>query len=280
MEKPDLYENDLTDENLPSPGKQEEAAHKLRLDPDILASTPPDDEDEDEDDDDDDSDEDDDEDEDLGRLIGSGPMSETLSLLKTTFTQFNSDKAPRLAAAVAFTTIFSIAPLLIITISIVGEVLGFAHSAHPHTQVENSLILYVQNAAGHDAAVAVRSMVRCELRQSTRGRDRANHRLGHVHCRCIGRLRRDSGCAQHGVARRARQEFASDHDPRSDRLDRHAARDRISLARVVSSRAPVSRSCRANFANAFPFPAAGLALAAINWIVSLAVITVLFADDV
>jgi hypothetical protein len=40
MERRDLYENDLTEEDLPSPARRDDAAHDLELDPDIL---PPDD---------------------------------------------------------------------------------------------------------------------------------------------------------------------------------------------------------------------------------------------
>jgi hypothetical protein len=56
MERTTLYEDDLTEERLPSPTQREETAHGLALDPDV---------DDDDDDDDDDEDEDDDDDEDL-----------------------------------------------------------------------------------------------------------------------------------------------------------------------------------------------------------------------
>ncbi len=42
------------------------------------------------------------------------------SLLKETFQEWNEDKAPRLAAALAYYTAFSLAPLLIVVISIAG----------------------------------------------------------------------------------------------------------------------------------------------------------------
>lgn len=45
-------------------------------------------------------------------------------LLKETFTEWNNDKASRLAAALAYYTIFSLAPLLIIAIAIAGAVFG------------------------------------------------------------------------------------------------------------------------------------------------------------
>ena len=43
-------------------------------------------------------------------------------LLRETFSEWNEDKAPRLAAALAYYTAFSIAPLLIIVVSIAGIV--------------------------------------------------------------------------------------------------------------------------------------------------------------
>lgn len=45
-------------------------------------------------------------------------------LLKETFDEWNKDKASRLAAALAYYTIFSLAPLLIIVIAIAGAVFG------------------------------------------------------------------------------------------------------------------------------------------------------------
>ncbi|AKG20590.1 YihY/virulence factor BrkB family protein [Calothrix sp. 336/3] len=48
------------------------------------------------------------------------------SLLQETFGEWQKDKASRLAAALAYYTIFSIAPLLIIVIAVVGAVFGEA----------------------------------------------------------------------------------------------------------------------------------------------------------
>lgn len=45
-------------------------------------------------------------------------------LLKETFQEWNEDKASRLAAALAYYTVFSIAPLLLIAIAIVGFIFG------------------------------------------------------------------------------------------------------------------------------------------------------------
>ena len=47
-----------------------------------------------------------------------------LNLLKATWDEWNEDKAPRLGAALAYYTVFSLAPLLIIVIAIAGFVFG------------------------------------------------------------------------------------------------------------------------------------------------------------
>jgi membrane protein len=49
---------------------------------------------------------------------------EALSLLKATFFEWLDDQAPMLGAALAYYTVFSLAPLLIITIAIAGLVFG------------------------------------------------------------------------------------------------------------------------------------------------------------
>lgn len=49
---------------------------------------------------------------------------EYLSLFKDTFTEFSNDRAPRMGAALAYYVTFSIAPLLLIAISIAGLIFG------------------------------------------------------------------------------------------------------------------------------------------------------------
>ncbi|MGE5263766.1 MAG: YhjD/YihY/BrkB family envelope integrity protein, partial [Acidobacteriota bacterium] len=49
---------------------------------------------------------------------------ETLELFKDTFSNWNKDHAPRLGAALAYYTVFSLGPLLIIVIAIAGLVFG------------------------------------------------------------------------------------------------------------------------------------------------------------
>jgi len=51
-------------------------------------------------------------------------VREYLDVLKQTFKEFGEDKVPRLGAALAYYTIFSIGPLLLISVAMAGIFLG------------------------------------------------------------------------------------------------------------------------------------------------------------
>jgi membrane protein len=79
--------------------------------------------------------------------------------LKETFRRWNADKAPRLAAALSFTTLFAIAPLFVIVIALAGQVLGLGNGGHGHHLVEDQLLAAIRGSAGPAAADLVRAMV-------------------------------------------------------------------------------------------------------------------------
>ncbi|GAC1425904.1 MAG: hypothetical protein NVSMB5_20310 [Candidatus Velthaea sp.] len=54
MERKELYQDDLTEERMPTPAQREENEHTMALDPDTSADDDDDDEEDDDDDDDDD----------------------------------------------------------------------------------------------------------------------------------------------------------------------------------------------------------------------------------
>jgi membrane protein len=72
-------------------------------------------------------------------------LKTVISLLKQTFTEWQEDKAPTLAAALAYYTVFSLAPLLIIVIAIVGLVFG-AEAA------QGQIVAQLQSLIGKDGA--------------------------------------------------------------------------------------------------------------------------------
>ena len=80
-------------------------------------------------------------------------MKRYLTLFKQTFSEFGSDKVPRLGAALAYYTIFSIAPLLLIAISVAGLVFG-------REAVQGQLFTQLRGVLGSSAAAAVQEMVK------------------------------------------------------------------------------------------------------------------------
>ena len=73
-----------------------------------------------------------------------------LNLLKETASEWMSDKAPRLGAALAYYTVFSIAPLIIIAITIAGLI--FQDS-------QQQVIAQVQSLVGEEGAKTIQSMI-------------------------------------------------------------------------------------------------------------------------
>ncbi len=79
-------------------------------------------------------------------------VKDIIPLIKNTFTEWSEDKASRLAAALAYYTIFSIPPLLIIAIAIAGQVFG-------QEAAENQIIAQFSNLIGADSAEALQAMI-------------------------------------------------------------------------------------------------------------------------
>jgi membrane protein len=73
-----------------------------------------------------------------------------LNLVKETASEWMSDKAPRLGAALAYYTVFSIAPLIIIAITIAGLVFNNAQA---------QVIAQVQSLVGEQGAKTIQSMI-------------------------------------------------------------------------------------------------------------------------
>jgi membrane protein len=198
------------------------------------------------------------------------------AMLKETVAAWNADKAPRLAAAIAYSTVFAIAPLLIITIALVGTVLGFTGSAHPHTSVENALLSQIRHAAGADAATMVRGMVDASF-----GKPRAS-----VIAQIIGWVSFVIGASSVFVALQDALNTVWNTKAPVHQNVLVMLRDRavtigmllvIGFLMVMTSLLNVAISfISANVTRILPFPNAGLAFAAVNWLISIVVIAVLF----
>jgi len=79
-------------------------------------------------------------------------MKRLFPLFKQTYKEFNEDKAPRLGAALAYYTVFSIAPLLLIAVTIAGAVFG-AEAAR------NEISAQLSGLMGPATATALEHMV-------------------------------------------------------------------------------------------------------------------------
>lgn len=83
-----------------------------------------------------------------------GPVAETVYLLKGSAQEFSDDNAARLAAALAYYTVFSLAPLLLVIIALVG----FFWEAE-QDEVRDRLIGELSDAIGQDGAAAIQTML-------------------------------------------------------------------------------------------------------------------------
>ena len=73
------------------------------------------------------------------------------SLLRQTFNAWYEDRAPRLGAALAYYTVFALAPGLILIIALAGLLLG-------KEAAQGQIITQVQDLAGEAGAEAVRDL--------------------------------------------------------------------------------------------------------------------------
>jgi membrane protein len=80
-------------------------------------------------------------------------MKKYLGIFKQTITEFSQDKVPRLGAALAYYTIFSLAPLLLIVIAIVGLVFG-------HDAAQNKIFEQLHGVLGATTAEGMQEMVK------------------------------------------------------------------------------------------------------------------------
>ena len=73
-------------------------------------------------------------------------------MLKQTFSAWSDHEAPRLGASLAFFTILSLAPLLILIIAIVAVIFG-------HSTAQDQIVGQIEGVMGHDGGRAVRGII-------------------------------------------------------------------------------------------------------------------------
>ena len=94
----------------------------------------------------------------LAREAAPGPRrfswrpKTVFQLLKATYFEWSKDKVPRMGAALAYYTIFSLAPLLVIAIAIAGLVFGAQ-------AVQGRIMGEIQGLVGSESARAIQTMI-------------------------------------------------------------------------------------------------------------------------
>jgi len=79
-------------------------------------------------------------------------MKRYIELFKKTWTEFSNDKAQRLGAALAYYTLFSIAPLLLIAIAVAGLIFG-------RSQAQAQIVAQLRTLMGDAGAKAIAEML-------------------------------------------------------------------------------------------------------------------------
>jgi membrane protein len=91
-----------------------------------------------------------------------GRVSAFFALTKETFSRWSGDGAPRMAAALSYYTAFSMAPLLILAISIAGLVLG-------HDAAQGKIIEEIGGLVGPKSAAAIQDMLQAAASRPSSG---------------------------------------------------------------------------------------------------------------
>lgn len=92
-----------------------------------------------------------------------------LRIIRETWQGFTEDKASRLAAAIAYATIMSLAPLIIVIVAVAGALIGTQNGGHGHRIVEDALLGPIRQYAGPSAAATVQQLVAASFNKPRQG---------------------------------------------------------------------------------------------------------------
>lgn len=84
--------------------------------------------------------------------LSSFRLRDIVTIFDASFGEWNKHKAPRLGASLAFYTLLSIAPLLLVLVSVVGLILG-------HQVAETDVVSQVQSLVGRQGALAAQALL-------------------------------------------------------------------------------------------------------------------------
>jgi membrane protein len=189
-------------------------------------------------------------------------------VLKDTYQEWNQDKASTLAAALAYYTIFSVGPLLLIAVSIAGLVFG-------EKAAQGQIVVQIQGWVGPQAAEAIQGMLQATNKP----------REGIVGT-AIGIVTLLLGAAGFfGQLQNALNIIWKAKPPARSIMGTVISRGLtflmvlgmgVMLLALLAVSAAIA-TVTAFFGSLLPGPAAGVVLGVVDFVVSFAVITVLFA---
>ena len=78
--------------------------------------------------------------------------SDVVTLVKTTITGWSADKVPRLGASLAFYTILSLAPMIVVVLAVAGMVFG-------RQAAQGELMWQIEDLVGHQGALAIQNII-------------------------------------------------------------------------------------------------------------------------
>ena len=96
-------------------------------------------------------------------LLDTFGLKRTVKLLTETGNEWIEDKAPQLGAAIAYYTVFSLAPLILLVMSI------FTLAIHKKEDVQNKIKAQVAQFAGNSSADVVGNIVQTNASQPKKG---------------------------------------------------------------------------------------------------------------
>src|SRR6202011_5014089 len=210
-----------------------------------------------------------------GYHIATMALHADLGMLKETYARFNADKAPRLAAALSYSTIFALAPVFLIVIAVAGQIMGLTNGGHGHHIVEDQLLEAIKPSAGQEAADTVKQMVTAAY----------GHRAQGGIAQVVGWITLLLGAAGLFAALQDALNTVWHVEPPKKKLWT-AIRDRLAsigmllaigfLLLVTTALNALIAYMSTYVSHALPFPGAGFVFGLINIVVSLGLITLLF----
>ena len=90
-------------------------------------------------------------------------------LLKDAYAGWSADKASLMAAALAYYTLFAIAPLLVIVIELGALVIGHGHGAGYHWQIEQAILGGLQSTIGKAGAETIAQIIQSTVDHQGQG---------------------------------------------------------------------------------------------------------------